>query len=345
MRRISMVLVMSICAVAAACGPPPGDGGSGTLGCGVTPVDLGRGDRIVEVSDDGLTVLVAIYPEDIGGVTYDVIDRAKGTRRSVLTTSPTGDGARLSMDGAGHRIYGYRYPQLADGETPWFLHDLRLGTTTDLPQGIAGFDQVVEFSSELTRALVESPSPGRLWSLVDVETGAVEDLPLVEQPGWTYGAMSPDLSLVLQYSSARGVVRSVRVLSTSTGAVVRELGPVRSETEWTVYASFVDDSTVLITDAVPDGSAADGIADDGAFLVDVDTGATVRLDPGVAGARTERATPDGRRSTYSVIRAQESWIRIDGVNRRLATSFDLSGDADLSALVSIDDGRVWLHCP
>lgn len=344
MRRISMVLVTFVCAVAAACGPPPGDGGSGPTGCAAT-LDLGRGDRIVEVSDDGLTVLVAIYPEDVGGVTYDVIDRAKGTRRTVLVTSPTGDGARLAMDGAGHRIYGYRYPQLADGETPWFLHDLRLGTTTDLPQGIARFDQVVGFSSDLTRAVVDSPNPGRLWSLVDVETGAVADLPLVEQPGWTYGEMSPDLSLVLQYSSARGVVRSVRVLSTSTGAVVRDLGPVRSETEWTVYASFVDDSTVLITDAVPDGSPADGIADDGAFLVDVGTGATVRLDPGVAGTRTEAATPDGRRSTYAVISAQESWIRIDGVNRRLATSFDLHGDADLSALVSIDDGRVWLHCP
>ncbi len=249
------------------------------------------------------------------------------------------------MDGLGHRIYGYRYPQLAEGETPWFLHDLRLGSSEDLPGGIAGFDQVSEFSSDLTSALVDSPTPGLLWGVVDVASGRVDDLPLVQQPGWTYGAFSPDLSLVLQYSSTRSFVRSVRVLSTSTGDVVRDLGQVRSETEWIVYASFVDDATVLVTDAVPNGSPADGVADDGAFVADVDSGRITRLDPGVAGARTSDATPDGVRSIYSVIRTQEAWIRIDGVNRRLATSFDLSGDADLSTLVSIDDQRVWLHCP
>ena len=345
MRRVSMAVMVAICAVAAACGVPPGDGGSGPLGCAAAPVDLGRGDRIVEVSDDGLTIVVAIFPGDVGGIVYEVIDRAAGTRRPLLTTSPGGDGAELSMDGAGHRIYGYRYPQLAEGETPWFLHDLRLRATEDLPGGIAGFDHVVRFSSDLTRAVVNSPTPGLLWSVVDIDSGRVDDLPLVAQPGWTYGPMSPDLSLVLQYSSTRGFVRSVRVLSTATGAVVRDLGPVRSETEWIVYASFVDDSTVLVTDAVPNGSPSDGIVDDGAFVADVASGRITRLDPGVPGARTSEATPDGARSTYSVIRAQESWIRIGGVNRRLATSFDLRGDADLSTLVSIDDQRVWLHCP
>ena len=135
------------------------------------------------------------------------------------------------------------------------------------------------------------------------------------------------------------------MLSTATGEVVRDVGQIRVESEWSVDALFVDDSTLLVTDAVPNGSPSDGIANDGAFLVDLASGRVTRLDPGVAGARTSNATPDGSRSTYAVILAQEVWVRVGTVNRRLATSFDLASDTALTEFLTIDEGRLLVQCP
>ena len=150
--------------------------------------------------------------------------------------------------------------------------------------------------------------------------------------------------MALQYSSTRGFVRSVRVVSTATGGVVRDLGQVRAESEWSVSASFVDDSTVLIDDAVPNGSPADGIATDGAFVVDLSSGAVTRVDPGVAGTSTRSATADGSRSVYSIILEQSTWLRVAGTNQQVATSFEAVATPDHSVVVTVVDGVARLRC-
>ena len=346
MRRVSMLAmaaVLSIGAVAAGCTVPPTPGG-GPYACDAGSVDLGPADRIVGLSHDGQVVLLQQY-DDSAVPSFDVVDRRAGTRRQFLTTSPEGDGAQLHLDPAGDRVLGHRYPELAPDESAWFLHDFRTGVTQELSPGISADDQVHAVAADLQGAIVQNwTSPDQPFRLVDPATGVGPVLGLTESSAWRLADFSPDLSLALQYSSTRGFVRSVRVVSTATGGVVRDLGQVRAESEWSVSASFVDDSTVLIDDAVPNGSPADGIATDGAFVVDLSSGAVTRVDPGVAGTSTRSATADGSRSVYSIILEQSTWLRVAGTNQQVATSFEAVATPDHSVVVTVVDGVARLRC-
>lgn len=342
-RLLTMFGVALACSTVAGCTVPPQGGPGGPVACGATPIDLGPAQRISDVADDGSTVLVSHYSDDNETV-LESVERTSGVRRPISTTAPSHGSVAPHMDGAGRRVLLEHSWIPPEWQTKWFLHDLQLGTTVELLDGLADERGVLRIGAELDRALLQGTPGGGPYRMVDLDTGEVTDLPIVEGRGWYFTEFSPDLSFVVQYSSPPGDVRSVRVLSTATGEVVRDVGPVRSELEWGVDALFVDDETLLVTSAVPHGAPADAIDDDGAFLVDIASGRVTRLDPGVAGARTWSATPDGTRSVFTVIGEHDLWVRIDGVNHYVSELSDFAHDRALRTFFTEDGQRLWQRC-
>jgi Tol biopolymer transport system component len=106
----------------------------------------------------------------------------------------------------------------------------------------------------------------------------------------------------------------------------------------------VDRRTLLVDDAEPAGSSADVIADDGAFLVDLVDGTLTRLDPGVAGASTSSASPDGSRSVFALVPGSQTWLRVDGTNQAVSEGYGALASLDHRVLVTDGDGRVTLRC-
>jgi hypothetical protein len=294
------------------------------------------------MSDDGQVLVVRTEPEVGGGLRYDVIDRRRGQRHHLVTTSPTGDGAALFMDAAGTRIYGQRYPNLAEGESVWFLHDVASRVTLDIAPIVPELSATFAFSDDLATAVLD-PATGAAWELLDVETGARTPLGLIDDPAWRTGSFNGDLSLVAQYSSTPSTSKTIRVVDVATGAVVREQR-VSNLGSYYVGLRFVAPGTVLVTDAVPFGSPPDAVADDGAFLLDVSTGAITRLDPGVPRSSTYAASPDGRRTMYWALSPLRTEIRIDGVAQQLADINSGVANADLSVVVSGGGGSLLLRC-
>lgn len=339
MRRI-LITAAAVALVATGCITPPAT--TNPYACADQPVDLGPG-RVTAMSDDGQVLVVASYPVDGEGIRYEVVDRRRGQRHHLVTTSPSGDGAALFMDAAGSRIYGLRYPALAEGESTWFLHDVTSRVTLDIAPILPAFEAPVAFSDDLATAVLR-PAPGAPWELLDVGTGARTSLGLVDDPAWRTAAFSPDLSRAVQYSSAWSSRRSVRVVDTATGSPVLDVGQVRNENASYVDTSFVDDRTLLVDDAEPAGSPADAVADDGAFLIDLVDATLIRLDPGVPRSSTYAASPDGRRTMYWALSPLRTEIRIDGVAQQLADINSGVANADLSVVVSGDGGSLLLRC-
>jgi hypothetical protein len=338
MRRILITAAVAAL-VATGCITPPSS--TNPYACADEPVDLGPGS-LVAMSDDGQVLVVRTAPLEGDGLRYEVVDRRRGQRHDVVTTSPSGDGAALFMDAAGTRIYGLRYPVLAEGESAWFLHDVASRVTLDIapivPDGWAPF----AFSDDLATAVLD-PATGATWELLDVGTGARTPTALLDDPAWRTGSFSGDLSLAAQYSSVASTSKTIRIVDVATGAVVRELR-VSNESSSYVRLQFVAPGTVLVTDAVPFGSPPDAVADDGAFLLDVSTGAITRLDPGVPRSSTYAASPDGRRTMYWALSPLRTEIRIDGVAQQLADINSGVANADLSVVVSGGGGSLLLRC-
>lgn len=337
MRRFLITAVVLAVAASSCVMPPPA---SNPYACADQPVDLGPG-RIEALSDDGQILVVRTTVPEGGGLRYEVIDRRRGQRHDLVTTSPLGDGAALFMDAAGTRIYGLRYPALAEGESTWFLHDVASGVTLDIAPILPDFAAPVAFSGDLGTAVLR-PAAGAPWELLEVATGERTPLGLIEDPAWRIGAFSADLSLVAQYAAGSSTSRTIRVVDTVTGAVARDVR-VSAESSSYVGLRFVDPRTVLVADAVPLGAPPDGVADDGAFLLDVPTGAVTRVDPGVPRSSTYAASPDGRRSLFWALSPLRTAIRIDGTVHELAGTSSGVGNADLSVVVT-DDGSMRLHC-
>ena len=337
MRRF--LITMTVLALAATgCITPPG--ADNPYACADEPVDLGPG-RLATMSADGQILVVTSAPSGAGGVRYEVIDRRRGQRHDIVTTSPLGDGAALFMDAAGTRIYGLRYPTLADGESTWFLHDVASRVTLDIAPILAGFATPFAFSEDLATALLR-PATGGSWELLDVDSGDRTPLGLIEDPAWRTWSVSADLTLATQYSAGLSTTKTIRVVDLATGEVVRDQR-VSNESSSYVAMRFVAPRTVLVTDAVPFGSPDDGVADDGAFLLDIATGAVTRLDPGVPRSSTYAASPDGRRSLLWALSPLRTEIRVDGTVRELVRTNSGDANADLSVVVTADDSLL-LHC-
>ncbi|MDQ2678896.1 MAG: hypothetical protein M3Y51_09150 [Actinomycetota bacterium] len=356
MRQMSMVWLVVAAGLSAvlvsACTVPPGGepvSGGGAFDCSSGPVDLGVADQVAAISSDGATIVLVDYPEGDGPdqvVHYDLADRNRGVRHRWLSIPEADDGVAVRVDDAGHRVLVQRYTPDPMTGARWSLHDLRTGAVDVLAPGISVDDELVAVSSDLNRAVVRDyAAPGRPLRLVDVATGAGPALGLVQDPAWTLLDISPDLSMALQVESSGGAVRSARVVSTSTGSVLHDLGRIRGENAYTPIGEFVGDDAVLFASAVPAAAPDDGIADDGAFVVQLSSGALARLDPGVAGAMTWSSSPDGTRSLFSVIRGDgRMWARTDGVNRSLADTYMVTASRDHSVAVVADGTRATLHC-
>ncbi len=346
MRRVAIVL-MAVGVATAGCVAPPPANEPNPFACGPEPVDLGFAGRVEAVSADGNTIVVRTSA-DGGGLGYDVIDRRAGERYTMKTTSPLGDGAAIFMNEAGTLIYGYQYPSLESGEMPWFAHDVATRATNSFDPPIDAGSIPSTFSSDLRHFVAQrtapTGSPPVTWELVDFLSGATTPLGVSTDPAWRTAGFSPDLSLVVQYSAPTSFSKYVRVLDTATGSVAFDLGRVSNENRFYVAVRFVDNQTVLVNDAVPFGATPDGINDDGAFLVDVPSGTTTRIDPGVANASTTQATADGRRTVFAIVNAIQTWVRIDGRNELLVDTFSGTASQDISIVVTADDGRATLHC-
>ena len=338
MRRL-LITAAVVALVATGCITPPAT--TNPYACAEQPVDLGPG-QLVTMSDDGQVLVVRAAPPEGDGIRYEVIDRRRGQRHHLVTTSPTGDGAALFMDAAGTRIYGLRYPALAEGESTWFLHDVASRVTLDIAPILPEFSAPFAFSDDLARAVL-GPATGAPWELLQVDTGARTPLGLIDDPAWRTGSFDGDLSLAAQYSSGSSTSKTIRVVDVATGAVVREQR-VSNENSSYVGLRFVAPGTVLVTDAVPFGSPPDAVADDGAFLLDVSTGAVTRLDPGVPRSSTYAASPDGRRSMYWALSPLRTELRIDGTAQQLADTTSATANADLSVVVSDGGGSLLLRC-
>lgn len=346
MRRLAVAAAV-LGVVASGCAPPPPSAGSNPFACSVEPVDLGPADRIEAMSADGDVIVVSTFVND-GGVRYDVVDRRDGSRYTMQSTGPLGDGAQIFMDDAGTLIYGYQYPTLEPGETPWFRHDLARRTTTSIEPAGASNGVADSFSSDLRWFVLQHATPAGAppvdWELVDFLTGDARPLGISSDPEWRTAGFSPDLSLVVQYSAPVSNSKSVRVLDTATGSVAADVGRVENENRTYVSTRFVDNTTLLVNDAVPFGAPHDGIATDGAFLVDITTGTVTRIDPGVENASTWHATPDGSRSVFAIVNRIETWVRIDGQNRLLVETFSGTANSDITVVATTGDGRAALHC-
>lgn len=346
MRRF-VVVAVALGVVAAGCVSPPPSGGSNPFACSVEPVDLGPANRVEAVSADGEVIVVNRFANE-GGSSYDVIDRRAGSRYTMKTTGPLGDGAQIFMNDAGTLIYGYQYATLQPGELPWFRHDIATRTTTSIEPAGASSGLPNSFSSDLRSFVVQSVTPPDAapvkWDLVQFLTGATTPLGVSTDPAWRTAGFSPDLSLVVQYSAPSSNSKSVRVLDTATGAVALDVGRVVNENSSYVSTRFVDDTTLLVNDAVPYGAPPDGISTDGAFLIDIPTGNVTRIDPGVEKASTSQATPDGKRSVFAIINRIETWVRLDGQNQLLIETFSGTANNDITVVVTADNGRAALHC-
>ncbi len=184
--------------------------------------------------------------------------------------------------------------------------------------------------------------PDRTWERIEFLTGQTTELGVATSALWRTAGFSPDLSKVVQYSSASSRDRDVRVLDMVSGAEVAAF-EVRGEDRYSLRLSFVDDSTLLVDGAAPEGAAADGVDDDSAFVFDIATGAVTRLDPGVAGAHTTAASSDGARSLHwrGVL---QYWVDHDGQRTQLEGARSPLGNTDLSVVVTINDGEAFLNC-
>lgn len=346
MRRLAVVAA-ALGVVAAGCVSPPPSGGSNPFACSVEPVDLGPADRVEAMSADGDVIVVSTFA-DHGGIGYDVIDRRAGSRYTMQTTGPLGDGAQIFMNDAGTLIYGYQHPALEPGEMPWFRHDVASRTTSSIEPAGASNGRSDAFSSDLRWFVLQHATPAGAppvnWELVEFLTGDTTPLGISSDPEWRTAGFSPDLSLVVQYSAPASNSKSVRVLDTATGLVAADVGRVVNENRTYVSTRFVDNTTLLVNNAVPFGAPPDGISTDGAFLVDITTGTITRIDPGVENASMWQATPDGSRSVFAIVNRIETWVRIDGQNQLLVETFSGTANNDITVVVTTDNGRAALHC-
>jgi len=144
------------------------------------------------------------------------------------------------------------------------------------------------------------PAPPGPERLVDLATGVSTTLAVADDG--TLTDRSPDLHLAVRLRTVHASTNLVvEVVDLRTAAVVATVGPLRTESTFYIDSvHFLDATHLLVDAAVPATSTPDGIADDGAFVADLATGATTRVDPGLAGATTLAATIDGSRSLHRV---------------------------------------------
>ncbi len=334
-RRFSGALVALAVATTTVAGCTTTPDGQPIGDCRTAPVDLGPASKVADVSADGSLIAAITYADD-GSSTIDLIHRLTGARQTILATTPLGDGAEVWMSDDGARVLLLRSEP---GLAPYVLHDVASGQKVPVDASITSH---VAVSDDALR-VVERTTSG--WAIAHVVTGARTPLGMTAPAGTAVVAFSPDLSRAVRSTSGNATYRHVEVLDTVTGSVVRDLGSVHSESAGYLDVRFLDDDTLLFDDAVPASAPTDAVADDGAFLVDVPSGAVTRLDPGIPGAHTSHSTTDGRRSVTSTWSPARSWLRSDGVNTPLGDLwFGWTTDRDLTVLVRADDGRVVVRC-
>jgi hypothetical protein len=346
-RALVGVSLVSVAALASCVVPPPGNPGPAPLRCASGPYDLGQGGIMEAIAPNGSAVVLGRLDDQVPGTfRYDLIDTRSGATWSMLNAPSQSDGADVEFDRTGARAVSVDYPASSTAQRPIRLHDRRTRTTSTTPATLVGFEFLAAVADDLSFAVVV----GADWidpahTRVDLVTGARTPLPSHTSPDWWNADYSPDAALVVQ-TSGWGTERHVRVRSTLTGQVIRDFGVLTFESGSFTQLAFVDGDTVLIDGARLPTEGPGPVAGDEALLAEVSTGATTRIDPGVAGAAIEATNPDGSRLVYRTpAPGAELRVAVAGVSRTIGPSGPLRVEQDPVVLLTEQSaGNVLLHC-
>lgn len=329
------------------CGVPPAQPGPTRLLCADGPADLGAGGIMEAIAPDGSAVVLGrIDPAVPGTFRYDLIDTRDGSTWAMFNAASASDGAEVAFDDTGQRAVSVDYPASSTSVRPFRVHDRRTRTTSPTPASVIGWESVVAISDDLAVAVViggDWADPDHLR--VDLGTGVRTPLPSHSSPEWWNADYSPDATLVVQ-SSGWGTERHVRVRSVLTGEVVRDLGVLTYESGAFAELAFIDDDTLLIDGARLPGDGVGTASGDEALLAGVSTGATTRIDPGVAGAVVEATNGAGSLLVYRTPGpGSELRVAVDGVSRSLGPNRPMRVEQDPVVLLTEEPGgTVALHC-
>lgn len=318
--------------------------------CGADPVVLGDGDGPRLISDDGNLVVIQHYDSDEPGVAFefDVVDRRAGTNRRLGVSLDGSDGMNFWTNPTGTALVVQRYPPVPPGEPEYSRYDVATGVTTPIAWNVTGPIQIVEVSSDLETAIVGDYESGEFFHR-SLDDGTMTPLPFTVPSDQWYSDFSPSLGRVVLATS--GVNRTFTVVDVATNAVVNTVNAVVPSNSGTPVR-FIDESTLLIDGARPAGSVADAIPTDDAFVVDVTTGATVRVDPGMPWATTRWSTPDGTRTRFVAppsgipgVGTYGTYIRgLDPTPRFVSDRTDVETDAAITVLAASVDRKITLTC-
>ncbi len=332
-----------------ACVPDPPTEPS-PFACAAAPLSLGAGDAIPAMSADGNLVVIQHYLDDdpLYSFGYEVVDRSGGTRRSLGVALRNTDGASFWANPDGTALLIQRYAPLPPGVPEWSRYDATTGAITPLPLGPAVSNWIVQVSADLSAAVVANDTSPTTYRRVSLADGTSTPLAFTTPAGTSLATFSPTLDRGVVVTS--GATRRITVIDTATNATVNALDVVPPSGAYSPI-TFLDDWHLLVGRARPAGAALDPIPSDDAFVVDLTSGATVRVDPGVPWAHTRWATTDGSRSLYVAPHGgvlgnpNDTWIR-GGVSSPvfLATGQDVVADASMTLAVSASDRRVTLTC-
>lgn len=346
-RALVGVSLVSVAALASCVVPPPGDPGPAPLRCAGGPFDLGEGGIMEAIAPNGSAVVLGRADATAPGTfRYDLIDTRSGATWSMFNAPIQSDGAQVVFDRTGSRAISVDYPATSTSERPVRLHDRGTRTTSSTPASLVGFEHLAAVAGDLSFGVVI----GADWSdpthtRIDLVTGARTPLPSHTSPDWWNAGYSPDAALVVQ-TSGWGTERHVRVRSTLTGQVVRDFGVLTFESGASSALAFVDGDTLLIDGARLPTEGPGPVAGDEALLAEVATGATTRIDPGVAGAQIEATNLDGSRLVYRTPPpGAELRISVSGVSRSIGPSGPLRVEQDPVVLLTEQPGgNLLLHC-
>lgn len=260
------------------------------------------------------------------------------------------------MDAAGTRILQQRHPVLDEGASAWAMLDVATGATTPLALGDEGW-WVVAVAADLSAVIQMQYDPVTYrpvaYRRLDLAGGDTTPLGLAAGDAESVLAFSPSLRTAvvrgpLGNSFTLWAVDSFTLwaVDVATGATVLEPRWVTREQPYAaILPEFLDERTVLLDDVRPAEEGQGPVVTDDAFLLDVLTGATVRVDPGAPVQGVVAATPDGARTISVSYTPIALWLSRPGEPlEQLPGSFDVVATPDLSVIVSTVDGEAFVTC-
>lgn len=314
--------------------------------CSGRPASLGLVDELIDISDDGDRVLIMQYPALPGPREYYVVDRREGTRR-LLTTYGAGDGLRLWMDARGERVLQFRYPERDRPTNSWSIVDVATGVVTPLLID-GGAWNVQDVASDLSALMLVRYDTSfrqadiRTVSLVDGTT-TVSGIVLGENE-WLR-SVSPSLRTAFVRTHGSNPY-SVRAVDVASGATLFGPFSVAGEGMFSdTFAPFVDETTVLMDNARPASEAPGAVTADDAFLLNIATGATRRLDPGGLKVGVVAASASGARRLALSWSPEGLWLYMpDADPRRVRGTSVFVATPDLDVVVTMEGREAFVTC-